>query len=61
MLKEYSTDLALSDSTMDSFKKRINNDVADPEILSFFISRIILPCQNLPPTLPTMQLVCHNL
>ncbi len=38
------------------FKKRIKIDAAEPE-RSSFLFYILLPCQNLVPTLPTMLIV----
>lgn len=39
---------------MDSlFKKQNKIDGAVPEILSFFIPPILLPCQHLTPTMQT--------
>ncbi len=40
------------------FKKMIKTDTAQPELI--FISCILLPCQNLTPTLPIMQLDCQQ-
>ncbi len=76
-LKEYSSNLALhyycitlSNSRWFVFKKKIKINAAEPEISFFFIPNIFLHCQNLAPTLPTMQLdhltvlseilVCHT-
>lgn len=48
----------MSDSQWTFFKIKI--DGAEPERSSFFFSFqwLFLPCQNLPPTLPTVQLDC---
>ncbi len=49
-LKESPTDLALH------FCNTVRSNASEPEISSFFIPCILLLCQNLAPTLPTMQL-----
>ncbi len=50
-------DLALHSYNTVVGGKKIKIDAAEPEILSFFLL-IFIPCQNLVPALPTMQIDC---